>query len=128
MTRDMRAVRKANDVVLKALAKVERAKFALRIAEDELKVAKVAFEDTYNHPPQKMYALMLESVPKDTMIDCIKTVREITNLGLKESKDLVFVVQAGQRKDVRLFDSQDRALKAQNMLRCVGASALVEER
>ncbi len=38
---------------------------------------------------QTSFTVMLESVPADSKINCIKVVREITGLGLKEAKDLV---------------------------------------
>lgn len=38
---------------------------------------------------QTSFSVILASVPADAKINCIKVVREITGLGLKEAKDLV---------------------------------------
>ena len=68
------------------------------------------------------FDVTLVSVPADKKIACIKVVRELTGLGLKEAKDLV----DGAPKTLKEGVSKDEAAKIKKSLEDAGATAQVK--
>ena len=68
------------------------------------------------------FDVVLASVPADKKIACIKVVRELTGLGLKEAKDLV----DGAPKTLKEGVSKDEAAKIKKSLEDAGATAQVK--
>ena len=64
------------------------------------------------------FDVILASAPADKKIQVIKVVRELTNLGLKEAKDLV----EGAPKTVKEGVNKDDAAKLKEKLTAVGAT------
>ncbi|WP_421656830.1 bL12 family ribosomal protein [Leptothermofonsia sp. ETS-13] len=69
------------------------------------------------------FDVVLESVPNHRKIDAIKVVRELTNLGLKEAKDLVAATPARLRERVPEVVAQECKRK----LEAIGATVMVIE-
>jgi large subunit ribosomal protein L7/L12 len=71
---------------------------------------------------QTSFSVVLESLPADKKIAVIKVVREITNLGLKEAKDLV----EGAPKPVKEGVAKDEAAKIKASLEATGAKVTLK--
>lgn len=56
---------------------------------------------------QTEFDVILKEVPSDKKINIIKVIREITGLGLKESKDLTEVVPKVIKSEVSKSDAED---------------------
>jgi large subunit ribosomal protein L7/L12 len=71
---------------------------------------------------QTEFDVILESAPADKKIQVIKVVRQVTQLGLKEAKDLV----DGAPKPVREKVSKDEAAALKKQLEEAGATVSVK--
>ncbi len=71
---------------------------------------------------QTEFDVILEAAPADKKIQVIKVVRQVTQLGLKEAKDLV----DGAPKPVKEKVSKDEAANVKKQLEEVGATVTVK--
>ena len=71
---------------------------------------------------QTTFSVVLESFPADKKISIIKVVREITNLGLKEAKDLVEAAP----KPVKEGAAKEEAAKFKASLEAAGAKVTLK--
>ncbi len=71
---------------------------------------------------QTAFSVVLESFPADKKISIIKVVREITNLGLKEAKDLVEAAP----KPVKEGVAKEEAAKFKASLEAAGAKVALK--
>ncbi len=85
---------------------VKAAAAAVAVAAPVAAAAEAAAESTE-------FEVILEEVPADKKIAAIKTVREITGLGLKEAKDLVDGAPKQLKTGVAKAEAQDIAKKLQ---------------
>lgn len=124
MTRDMKALEEANEVVLQAMAKVGRANFALRLANDELKEAQDAFEAVYS--PNPSFKVYLVGSDQKQMIEVIKTIRALTSTSLKEAKEMFDSVVEGKRVLVKTYFDRQEAEYAGATLKKAGLIIEIE--
>jgi len=95
----------------------------LETAEDELNklLLKVYVEEAEVNRTTTLYLVD----PGAQKITTIKNVRSLTNLGLKEAKDLVDASGSGAMSLVGTFDNYDEAIQAARLLEGDGATCLI---
>jgi ribosomal protein L7/L12 len=74
-------------------------------------------------PVGRMHSVTLRHVPDDRRINTIKEVRAFTGLGLKEAKDLVDKVSAGNPTIVASMLPHNDAVRARSALESHGCAA-----